>query len=671
MKSLPDNKSVSIKEAAQILGISTKTLRRWEARGVINPDRTAGGHRRYDLNLIDELRSSKKKRKPKVRISHIQAPLPTIPPETIAPPTAPDTTYRQPITQEIPQLFSSLHIAQKSALKYIAYTFTSLLLLFSFTKLDKIMASPLVSTIKERIALTPPPLVSPIAEDVAVTEEIATKIIPTVLGISLDKQTFKVYVESTFGENVIIEKNLTVEEDATITGDLAVNGGNLTTTSTTVNFVNDNATTLNIGGAATTVSIAATTGTTTINNNLVVTGTDNDIAGTLNLSGNTLTSSGDLTIDPTGGGVSIGTGTPGNLDLAGDDLYVTGDFEVDGVSYIPTLSINGESFTDLTGTGLSNSSGTLTVDLGDSIESSEITDGTISEPDLSVTNTPTDNYILSYDQATSGFTWVVYSSGLWTDSGPITYLTETSDDLAVGGTDSSATFFIDVSTGDLTIDGTLAVNGDSITADGALTIDSTSYVRIGDSGTPGSANADDDLYVEGDLEIDAALILGTDSLTDITGDGIEISANALQIDLDTTATDGSTTSSVSGMEFANNELSLIRGCGAGQVLKWDDSNYDWECADDDSGGSGTGYWQENSKVIAPINVTWDVAVGGISTATATFIVNADTGNVVTDGTLAVNGDSITADGATLIINAGGNVDIQDALNADSITSDAG
>ena len=47
------------------------------------------------------------------------------------------------------------------------------------------------------------------------------------------------------------------------------------------------------------------------------------------------------------------------------------------------------------------------------------------------------------------------------------------------------------------------------------------------------------------------------------------------------------------------------------------------------------------------------------------------GLTVVAGSLAVNGDSITADGATLTINAGGNVDIQDALNADSITSDAG
>lgn len=59
----------------------------------------------------------------------------------------------------------------------------------------------------------------------------------------------------------------------TITGDAAVNGGDLTTTSTgTATLFNTNATTLNIGGAATTIGIGAATGNTTINNNLIVSG---------------------------------------------------------------------------------------------------------------------------------------------------------------------------------------------------------------------------------------------------------------------------------------------------------------------------------------------------------------------------------------------------------------
>jgi len=40
---------LSIKQAAEILGVSTKTLRRWEENGKIKAYRTKGGHRRYDL----------------------------------------------------------------------------------------------------------------------------------------------------------------------------------------------------------------------------------------------------------------------------------------------------------------------------------------------------------------------------------------------------------------------------------------------------------------------------------------------------------------------------------------------------------------------------------------------------------------------------------------------
>src|SRR5690606_35837684 len=58
----------------------------------------------------------------------------------------------------------------------------------------------------------------------------------------------------------------------TSTGDLALNGGDITTTNTTASLFNTNATTLNIGGDATTLSIGDTTGTTTVNNALTVTG---------------------------------------------------------------------------------------------------------------------------------------------------------------------------------------------------------------------------------------------------------------------------------------------------------------------------------------------------------------------------------------------------------------
>lgn len=58
----------------------------------------------------------------------------------------------------------------------------------------------------------------------------------------------------------------------TLTGDAAVNGGDITTSSETASLFNTNATTLNIGGAATTLNIGSNTGITTVNNSLVVSG---------------------------------------------------------------------------------------------------------------------------------------------------------------------------------------------------------------------------------------------------------------------------------------------------------------------------------------------------------------------------------------------------------------
>ena len=46
---------LSIGETAERLGVSTHLLRHWEAEGVITPDRSPGGARRYDAELLDSL----------------------------------------------------------------------------------------------------------------------------------------------------------------------------------------------------------------------------------------------------------------------------------------------------------------------------------------------------------------------------------------------------------------------------------------------------------------------------------------------------------------------------------------------------------------------------------------------------------------------------------------
>jgi putative resolvase len=46
------SKFLTISEASKLKGVSSSTLRRWEAEGKLIPDKTLNGHRRYDLSQL-------------------------------------------------------------------------------------------------------------------------------------------------------------------------------------------------------------------------------------------------------------------------------------------------------------------------------------------------------------------------------------------------------------------------------------------------------------------------------------------------------------------------------------------------------------------------------------------------------------------------------------------
>lgn len=54
-------KLLSIEEAASMLGISQQTLRKWEEKGKIEPQRTEKGHRRYTKSQIMEVKKQQMK----------------------------------------------------------------------------------------------------------------------------------------------------------------------------------------------------------------------------------------------------------------------------------------------------------------------------------------------------------------------------------------------------------------------------------------------------------------------------------------------------------------------------------------------------------------------------------------------------------------------------------
>ena len=56
-----EDQMLTVNEAAQYLGVATKTLRRWDQDGLLLPDgRTAGRHRRYSVRQLDEFRDKRR-----------------------------------------------------------------------------------------------------------------------------------------------------------------------------------------------------------------------------------------------------------------------------------------------------------------------------------------------------------------------------------------------------------------------------------------------------------------------------------------------------------------------------------------------------------------------------------------------------------------------------------
>lgn len=100
-------------------------------------------------------------------------------------------------------------------------------------------------------------------------------------------------------------------------------------------------------------------------------------------------------------------------------------------------------------------------------------------------------------------------------------------------------------TGNAVFNYDLAVNGGDITSTGNLTVNATGYTRIGDSGTPGVASGDDDLYVEGDLEVDGSFIYGANASATAWGlNGISLQAVAATYTDSSTAGSGTATNAV-------------------------------------------------------------------------------------------------------------------------------
>lgn len=120
--------------------------------------------------------------------------------------------------------------------------------------------------------------------------------------------------------------------NATIAGDIAVNGGDITTTSTSATIFNSTATTLAIGSGATVgLSIGAAAGLVTVAGDLKVSGNDiqSSTATALTLSGADVEVKGDLQI--TGNDIKSSTGATA-ITLSAGNVIIPGDLTVNGTT---------------------------------------------------------------------------------------------------------------------------------------------------------------------------------------------------------------------------------------------------------------------------------------------------------------------------------------------------
>ena len=354
------------------------------------------------------------------------------------------------------------------------------------------------------------------------------------------------------GEDAYIEGTLEVDSDVRFDGDLAVNGGDITSTGTlnvnsattnaltldsgttgTVNIAtSNNAKTLNLatGTAANTVNIATDAtagdtiaiGNTNASTTLALTGGDDwNMAGTgvLSMTASAAQTTAIVVTDTDyTNALSIGDnnitgttfsliGTTAVIDFTNFDVASTGAITVAAGQGLDTNAAGALALgnTNATSVSLCNSAACDTVTIGTNADADTITIG--DSTDSTSLNSA------NWSMATSGN--LTTAGDIAVNGGDVT-TTATTWNFAVGNTgtinwtDGSNNLMAlsDGGTvGNLNVSGDITATGDNIDSAGAplvLNATATDEVRVG-TGTPGIATGAGDLYVTSDLEVDGTM----------------------------------------------------------------------------------------------------------------------------------------------------------------------
>ena len=286
------------------------------------------------------------------------------------------------------------------------------------------------------------------------------------------------------GTSAQFSTTLGVTGDTTLTADLAVNGGDLTTSAGTFNLVNANATTLNLGGAATTIAVGATSGTITIGNpTLVGTQTTQAVYNTVATTVNAFGAASTLIVGATTGVANIRNATTNILGNAtvGGTLAITGDTTLTG-----DLAVNGGDLTTSAGTfNLVNANAT-TLNLGGAATTIAVgaNSGTITIGNPTLVGTQTTQAVYNTTATTVNAFGAATTLIVGATTGVANLRNATTNILGnatVGGTLAI--------TGDTTLTGDLAVNGGDITTTSATaTVFNTNATTVNAFGAATTAN---------------------------------------------------------------------------------------------------------------------------------------------------------------------------------------
>ncbi|KKT58433.1 MAG: hypothetical protein UX91_C0003G0091, partial [Candidatus Amesbacteria bacterium GW2011_GWB1_47_19] len=318
-----------------------------------------------------------------------------------------------------------------------------------------------------------------------------------------------------------------------------------------------------------------------------------------------------ITDDLLVGGISTASATFRVLSGTGS-ISTSGNLEVDG-----SLTLGSDTISDITGNGLATSGTSLTINLPSVADSLSVTTSSASglevlSQGLTLLQGCGNNEILKWNESSDIWVCSTDTSGgvenFWQrNAGTLSPLNIT-DDVLVGGISTSSAKLRLAVTGDTELfsqadlrlfdsDNTNYTGfqaPSNVTGTGVYTLPavypvSSAFLKSDASGVLSLDIGTYDNYQywtisDGSLTTNITTT-GTASFTGGSGIATTNTTGTLDIDVDLlTASDSAgVASSRSGLEFGDtgdDKLTMLQGCGNGQVLKWDEPNGQWSCAND-------------------------------------------------------------------------------------------